>query len=467
MSAWKVTSVFAGIIACLTAVSMVFPREGITVGEHSYYLPTIQDLTEANTTGSVNIGNARNIEIPKEITALSDSIDYLQSTFDQSDLRLWLPSESYLDDFWVTAENAVSDNRVVRIMHYGDSQIEMDRISYQLRAYMQQHFGGGGPGMLPFSTIVASTTVSQSASGSLIHLASFGDSTVVHSRGNYGPMMQCFRMDGSASMSVRASSNAKTDSRFKKFSRIRLVYNDRRGNLKATLSEKKSRNRTSYTSKKAGVGSMLWALEPSTTAFNLNVAGSADLYCVTVDDGPGVAVDNIPMRGCSGSQFTSVDKSLLTQSYTQLDVAMIILQFGGNSVPYLKSKKSISNYCNTIGKQIDYIRQCCPKAKILFIGPSDMSTSERGKMQTYPMLPTLVDSLRVTSNRHGAAFWSIYHAQGGWNSMLNWKKQGLAGSDYVHFTPKGAAMMGERLSTAFDNSYRLYTMKRRLKAIKK
>jgi len=148
-------------------------------------------------------------------------------------------------------------------------------------------------------------------------------------------------------------------------------------------------------------------------------------------------------------------------------VAMIILQFGGNSVPYLKSKKSISNYCNTIGKQIDYIRQCCPKAKILFIGPSDMSTSERGKMQTYPMLPTLVDSLRVTSNRHGAAFWSIYHAQGGWNSMLNWKKQGLAGSDYVHFTPKGAAMMGERLSTAFDNSYRLYTMKRRLKAIKK
>lgn len=467
MSAWKVTSVFAGIIACLTAVSMVFPREGITVGEHSYYLPTIQDLTEANTTGSVNIGNARNIEIPKEITALSDSIDYLQSTFDQSDLRLWLPSESYLDDFWVTAENAVSDNRVVRIMHYGDSQIEMDRISYQLRAYMQQHFGGGGPGMLPFSTIVASTTVSQSASGSLIHLASFGDSTVVHSRGNYGPMMQCFRMDGSASMSVRASSNAKTDSRFKKFSRIRLVYNDRRGNLKATLSEKKSRNRTSHTSKKAGVGSMLWTLEPSTTAFNLNVAGSADLYCVTVDDGPGVAVDNIPMRGCSGSQFTSVDKSLLTQSYTQLDVAMIILQFGGNSVPYLKSKKSISNYCNTIGKQIDYIRQCCPKAKILFIGPSDMSTSERGKMQTYPMLPTLVDSLRVTSNRHGAAFWSIYHAQGGWNSMLNWKKQGLAGSDYVHFTPKGAAMMGERLSTAFDNSYRLYTMKRRLKAIKK
>ena len=468
MSPWKVTSVFASIIACLTAISMVFPREGITIGDHSYYLPTICDLTEANTTGTVAIGGNKAIEIPKEITALSDSIDFLESSFDQSDTRFWLPSASYFDDFWATAENTATTGRVVRIMHYGDSQIEMDRISYQLRAYMQQHFGGGGPGMLPFRTIIASTSVSQIASGSLTHLASFGDSTVVRSRGNYGPMMQCFRMVGNASVFVKASSNSKTGDRLKHFSRIRLVYNDRSGNFKATLSEKKkNRYSTSFSSKKSGVGSMLWSLDSAATAFNITTSGSADLYCITVDNGPGVAVDNIPMRGCSGSQFTSVDKNLLSRAYAQLDIAMIILQFGGNSVPYLRSNKSISTYCNTMGKQIDYIHQCCPKAKILFIGPSDMSTSERGKLQTYPMLPTLIDSLRVTANRHGAAFWSIYHAQGGWNSMLAWKKQGLAGSDYVHFTPKGAAIMGERLSTAFDNSYRLYGMKRRLKAIKK
>lgn len=468
MSPWKVTSVFASVIACLTAISMVFPREGITIGDHSYYLPTIYDLTEANTTGTVTIGGTKAIEIPKEITALSDSIDYLESSFDQSDTRFWLPAASYFDDFWATAENTATSGRVVRIMHYGDSQIEMDRISYQLRAYMQQHFGGGGPGMLPFRTIIASTSVSQSASGSLTHLASFGDSTVVRSRGNYGPMMQCFRMAGNASVFVKASSNPKTDDRLKHFSRIRLVYNDRSGNFKATLSEKKkNRYNTSFSSKKSGVGSMLWSLDSAATAFNITTSGSADLYCITVDNGPGVAVDNIPMRGCSGSQFTSVDKNLLSQAYAQLDVAMIILQFGGNSVPYLKGNKSISTYCNTMGKQIDYIHHCCPKAKILFVGPSDMSTSERGKLQTYPMLPTLIDSLRVTANRHGAAFWSIYHAQGGWNSMVAWKKQGLAGSDYVHFTPKGAAIMGERLSTAFDNSYHLYSMKRRLKAIKK
>ena len=468
MNPWKISSVFASVLACLTVISFVFPQEGITVGGHTYYLPTIQDLTEANTTGSVNIGEARGIEVPKEVTALSDSIAFLETSFEESELCIWLPSEGYLDDFWATAENAVPNNRVVRIMHYGDSQIEMDRISYQLRAYMQQHFGGGGPGMLPFRTIIASTSVSQSTGGSLTHLSSFGDSTVVRSSGNYGPMMQCWRMTGSATANIKASSNPKTDGRLKRFSRIRLVYNDRSGNFKATLSEKKKNHySTSYTSKKAGVGSMLWTLDSAASAFSITASGNADLYCITVDNGPGVAVDNIPMRGCSGSQFTTVEKKLLTQAYAQLDVAMIILQFGGNSVPYIKGNKAISTYCKTLGKQIDYVHQCCPEAKILFIGPSDMSTSERGKMQTYPMLPTLIDSLRVTANSHGAAFWSIYHAMGGWNSMLSWKKQGLSGSDYIHFTPKGAAMMGERLSTAFDNSYRLYSMKRRLKAKRK
>ena len=465
MSPWKITAVFASIIASLTVISFVFPEEGITVGSHSYFLPTVHDLTEANTSATAEVKDAGAIEIPKDITELSDSIAFFQKALDKSELRIWMPDSSYLDAFWSAAESAVAKNRVVRVMHYGDSQIEMDRISYQLRSYMQKTFGGGGPGMLPFRTIIASSTVSQSASGSLLHLASFGDSTVVRSSGNYGPMMQCFRLSGGATASVRASSSAKTDSRFKRFSRIRLVYNDRSGNLKATLTEKKkNRYSTSFKSKGSGVGSMLWTLDSAASAFNLNVSGSADLYCVTVDNGPGVAVDNIPMRGCSGSQFTTVNKNLLTQSYAQLDVGMILLQFGGNSVPYLKTTKAIKNYCNTIAKQIDYLHQCCPNAKIIFIGPSDMSTSAKGKLQTYPMLPDLVDSLRVTALRHNAAFWSIYDAMGGWNSMLAWKKQGLSGSDYIHFTPKGAVKMGEYLSTAFEDNYRLYTMKRRLKA---
>ena len=113
-----------------------------------------------------------------------------------------------------------------------------------------------------------------------------------------------------------------------------------------------------------------------------------------------------------------------------------------------------------MGQQIDRLHQCCPQAKILFIGPSDMSTRENGELQSYPCLPQVVDSLRATANRHGAAYWSIYHAMGGQNSMSAWVNQGLGSPDYIHFSQRGVDIMGDRLSKAFDNMYQMYRMRK-------
>jgi lysophospholipase L1-like esterase len=39
----------------------------------------------------------------------------------------------------------------------------------------------------------------------------------------------------------------------------------------------------------------------------------------------------------------------------------------------------------------------------------------------------------------------MYHAMGGKGSMITWRNKGLAGSDYVHFTRKGATKVGKLL----------------------
>lgn len=464
MKPGKITLFFACIVAALAVVCTLFPSDGVTVAGHSFYLPTIHDLAEANTSTSheETVEETAVDTIPAEVAELADSIVYIQHHSDSSDTRFWLPDSTFFDAFWAAAEGAVDNNRVLRIMHYGDSQIEMDRISAQLRAYMQATFGGGGPGMIPFRTIIPTYAVRQSASGNLTHLASFGDSTVTRSRGNYGPMMQCFRMDGQASVNIRAASHSSVDEAVKHFSRIGLVFNNRGGSLQVGIDSKDLDTSLTDTYDASGVGTFLFRASVPSSQFRLRASGNADLYGITVDDGPGVAVDNIPMRGCSGQQFTLVNRDLLSQAYDALDVGIIIMQFGGNSVPYLRNEKSINTYCQSIGRQIDYVRSCCPRAKILFIGPSDMSTREKSTLQTYPSLPRVVDSLIATVNRHGAAYWSIYHAMGGWNSMVEWNKQGLAGSDYVHFTPRGAEVMGSRLAQAFAENYRLYCLRRRL-----
>ena len=152
----------------------------------------------------------------------------------------------------------------------------------------------------------------------------------------------------------------------------------------------------------------------------------------------------------------------LADAYSLMDVGLIIMQFGGNSVPYLQGEKSIKTYCDGMGVQIVRMPQGCPKAKILFIGPSDMSTSENGELRSYTCLPQLVATLQATANAHGAAYWSIYHAMGGLNSMTAWVSQGLGGPDYVHFSQRGVDIMGDRLSKAFDNMYTIYKLRKEM-----
>lgn len=454
-----VLAFFSAVMAVLLILSELFPASGVTIDELYLRFPTLHSLVESRrqdpTVTDIDTVAVRKMQ-------LKDSLEYYHVLVDSSNLRFWLPEPHYLDSFWENVEQARMQNRTVRILHYGDSQIEMDHMTSRLRAYMQKTFGGGGPGMVPFQTTTPTFSVRQSTSGDLIHLASFGDSLAVRSRGDYGPMMQSFRLSNNeATVTIKGANSNRVDNRIKQFSRVRLIANNRDG-LNVSFDDLKNKHDGQrWQTANNGISSVDFDLDSSTSAMRIRVSGSADLYCMLVDDNCGVAVDNIPMRGCSGQQFTLVNERLLAAAYRQMDIGLIILQFGGNSVPYMKNASAISTYCTSIGRQIDHIRACCPDAKILFIGPSDMSHRVHGELQTYEVIPQLIDSLIATATAHGAAYWSIYHAMGGWNTMPQWARQGLAGKDYIHFSQKGADLMGDNLAEAFENSRVLYQLEQR------
>ena len=163
------------------------------------------------------------------------------------------------------------------------------------------------------------------------------------------------------------------------------------------------------------------------------------------------------MRGNSGTDFTSNDGTLLATSYRKTDVAMIILQYGGNAMPSVgSSEKGVKNYAASIGRQIRYLQSIYPNCPILFIGPSDMSTVVNGIRQSYPMMELMVEELKSTALSNGAAFWNMFEVMGGKNSMLSWVNKGLAGQDYVHFSPAGAEKISAYLKEAFETSYKHY-----------
>ena len=72
-----------------------------------------------------------------------------------------------------------------------------------------------------------------------------------------------------------------------------------------------------------------------------------------------------------------------------------------------------------------------------------MTTSRNGQRLTYPFLPKLNDLMKEECMKNDVAYFSMYEAMGGENSMISWVKQGMAASDYVHFSPKGTKLISE------------------------
>ncbi|MBQ6097458.1 MAG: hypothetical protein IJK99_06885 [Bacteroidales bacterium] len=453
---------FAAVVALLALLCIVFPRDGIAIGGVVLRFPTLHKVLVREKEKSMDQLLVKREE--RDLSGLRDSIAECRHIMFEGQTRFWLPDDdvSCFDRFFEKAEKAQKQGRIVRVLHYGDSQIEQDRISCRLRERLQMVFGGGGPGMLPLRQPIPTISFNQSTTGAIQGLSTYGDSTFSRSNGNYGPMLRCWRLTGGATMSLYASKGNHAAEKAGRFSSIKVLYNNRPGPLSVSMHNRKGAGDFSASSAKPGIGLLSWQMDTVTSSASLTLSGTADIYGILVDDGYGVAVDNISMRGVSGHQFKMVNFDQLAESYRLLDIGMIIMQFGGNSVPYLKNEKTIDNYCKHLGEQIDFVRRACPEAVILFVGPSDMSTKVGGQLATYPMLPTVVEKLREMANAHGAAYWSIYDAMGGHNSMITWVKNGYAGPDYIHFTHKGARIMGDYLSDALHNVYELYKIRQQI-----
>jgi lysophospholipase L1-like esterase len=204
----------------------------------------------------------------------------------------------------------------------------------------------------------------------------------------------------------------------------------------------------------SGLRRVTFSFADSLERVSLTLTGTANIYGVVFDGKHGVQMDNVPMRGCSGTVFTLISSYLLRDYFKYQNVKLVILQYGGNSVPYISGQKSAHTYADQIRRQIRHVQELAPDAKVLFIGPSDMSTRIDGEWRTYPKLPLVVDSLRAAANDMGAAYWDLYKVMGGYNSMAQWCESSplLAGSDHIHFTPRGA----ERVGNLFCKSLKLY-----------
>lgn len=467
MKVHKVLIFVLTTLVLLAVLSFVFPKQGVELGELHLKYASLSDFVDPDANQGVdvdqNLADMNSELMANTLRSVYDTLQFYKEFIHSSPLRIHLPNDDYsfFDPVFHQFEQARKKNKVYRVIHYGDSQIEMDRISNILREHLQNTFGGMGVGLIPAIQTVATYSVSQAYSGNLSRFIMFGDSTTQRaSHRRYGLMAQFSTVSGNATVSFRNSRSSYAQPLAQNYQKISLLVDKIRPNFKAQLIADTILRVD--TVKKDNAALISWTLKNKTNRGRIQLSGQADVYGILLDGPAGVTVDNIPLRGSSGTIFSGIDRSVLENTYSLMNTPLIILQFGGNMMSVINSQTTIDRYMERLSKQFALLKQAAPNARFLFIGPSDMSKRYNGVMKTRKFLPELNQALMKTALANDIAYWDLFHVMGGEDSMVKWVKHSppYAGSDHIHFTATGAKEIGNLLSRSFMTNYDFYTLRK-------
>lgn len=466
----------------LAGVSAVFPKDGILIFNQKFLFPNLNSYFSSDKNQKTDISKIVALadaedNLSDSVNAKSDSlikkeIDYKE--VNDTSIKL-ITSIQYKDSaknslynfFQSLAELTVDESETVRILHYGDSQIEGDRITDYLRQKLQTHFGGKGPGFIAAMPVAQSVGLKQSWSDNWDRYTIFTSKDSRVPNNNYGVAAGFCRYAiykdtaeiKNAWLKIKTTQSA--GGLFAAYNKVKLFYASSTKNTQIQFLENDVLKKTDTLDKGSfNVEQFNLSQAPNTFEIKFQGKNSPDIFGLSLEGNGGVMVDNFGLRGSSGTFFNQMNLQHLKLFYDYLNAKFIILQFGGNALPSIPDKATADNFGNYLRSQINSIKKIAPSASIMVIGPADMSIKDGDSYVTYPQLENVRDAIRLAAFQTNCAFFDMYDCMGGKNSMVSWVDQGIAATDYIHFSPAGARKIAVLLYSALMNDYNKFIQKK-------
>ncbi len=476
VKALHITLFIAGILAVLFVVTYNVPKDGWEVAGHKWKFLTFEKFIHPKKQKKKDIA-----DIKKEDTEIKE--DPRLKHVDQSSGNLGAPTGGELDEnastelimndkgrenlnaFFKTLSGVAANRQKISILHYGDSQIEGDRMTNFLRQRIQDQFGGFGPGLVAGNNVYSTISYKQTFSETFKRYTAFGGASL--KSGKYGVMASAARftpeMVDSVDLDTMAvktgwieiESSKSAYQRARTYNNVKMHYNDCTSPVKVNVYENGSliHEEDLVTDGAQHTLKLSFSKTPGKLKFEFTGKVSPNVCAFSLEGDYGVQVSNIGMRGCSGTMFGRINSATARPMYSELNTKLIIMQFGGNSLVHFKDSAAVRRYANYFQSNINRVKSMNPGAMVIVIGPSDMSELDEGIYETYELLPYTVQMMREATLATGSAFWSLYGAMGGKNSMPSWVEDGLAGSDHVHFTNAGSRLASQKFYKALVAEY--------------
>jgi len=332
--------------------------------------------------------------------------------------------------------------RPVRIAFFGDSFIEADIFTADLREMLQQKFGGCGVGLVNITSNVNGfrPTVKHSYRGWETHAVT---DSLYFERKKQGINGHYFIPSPGAY--VELTGQTKYASRLDTCEQSTIYfYNTGNLTLSALVNKKHNFEKTfgpsdklQKMSVKGRIGKVRWTV---------NQADQALFFGATMDGLQGMVVDNLSLRGSSGLSLRYIPEKALKDFNEQRPYDLIVLQYGLNIATPRGS--NYDSYYKGMIQTIDHLKECFPQAGILLLSVGDRDyKSDTGQMRTMLGVKNLIRYQQNLAAETHIAFWNMFEAMGGEGSMakLVQAKPAMANYDYTHINFKGGDYLAELL----------------------
>lgn len=345
----------------------------------------------------------------------------------------------------------------VRIAVFGDSFIEADIFTADLREMLQKRFGGCGVGFVTITSALNGfrPTVRHTFGGWSSHVVT---DSFLFDKKKQGVSGHYFVPRKGAYVELRGQNKYASLLDTCRQASI-FFYNKDTVNLNVSVNSGPNMayvcapsGELRQVSIKGNIGSVRWSVDR---------ADSTLFYGLAMDGERGVVLDNFSLRGSSGLSLRSISTDMLSQFNRQRPYDLIILEYGLNVAT--KRGSNYDNYEKGLLTSIEHLKACFPQAGILLLSVSDRNyKTGKGELHTMPGVKNLIRYQQNIAAESKVAFWNMFEAMGGEGSMakLVHAKPSMANYDYTHINFRGGRHLAGLLYEAMVYGREQYERRR-------
>jgi lysophospholipase L1-like esterase len=175
------------------------------------------------------------------------------------------------------------------------------------------------------------------------------------------------------------------------------------------------------------------------------------LYGLLLDNGqPGLIYHSMGVNGAAVRHYNQTPRYF--EQLPALAPDLFIVSLGTNDAYSAGFDTAV--FRRQLDTLVTRLRRRCPRADVLLTGPPD---SYRARRYRNPDLARLRAVLRDYAQEHDLAYWDVSAVQGGYGSMRTWLSNGLAANDLVHFSSAGYRLQGHLLYLAIQDGFASFT----------